>query len=287
VRKRSAEVPATPTRSASPARGGEPREVDRFVGDQGLGDDGLMRMRGLSEARGLEHRLDRLQEVAAAPCRARRIASLEQNAAAGRFFQPEHQLCVWSCRNRIRHHARFGASMVKESRRRADHAAIAAKDAAPRREMLAETGGLRTAVMPRCSSHPGIALHRVPPASSAAVRPSSTATPAAPRRAAGKMPIGQRARKRSGNRGEIGRLAIDGGRCSRFFFSVSIFPRIDRAALDRMGWGLRNRDTGPCSTTHGIHNGELGRHILATDAEIWVMKTAQAVLALQVAHRLR
>ena len=107
----------------------------------------LTRMRGLSEAYGiLEHRLHGLAVVpAAGRVQPVEVAALEEDAAAGRLLQPQHELGRRGLAAAgFAHHAQRLAAFDREGDAvdRAHHAALAAEDAAPRREVLGQPGGL-------------------------------------------------------------------------------------------------------------------------------------------------
>src|SRR6266481_4654574 len=117
---------------------------EALVGNERLGDDRIDAHAWVE--RGIRVLKDSLDRLAVVPPRGRveplQVASFEANGAAGRLFEPEHEL-----RRRRLAAAGFaddpeGLAALDRERDpvdRANHAALAAEDPAPGMEMLAET----------------------------------------------------------------------------------------------------------------------------------------------------
>ena len=204
--------------------------VDLLVGDQRLGDDGADAHARIERGVGiLEHRLDGFAVVpAAGRVQPGEIAALEQDGAAGGRLQPEHEFRRRGlAAARFAHHAQRLAALDGEGDAvdRAHDAALAAEDAATRREMLAEArrpGGRRS-------------CHAAPHASRPWRSASSGGQPAA-RRAASRSTAnsgGASARQRSNASGQRGAKEQPGGREARSGGWPSMAVRWSRLSVMR------------------------------------------------------
>ena len=165
---------------------------------------------------------------------------------------------------------------------------LAAEDAAPRREMLAEAGSLQN------GGHATLLLSIAALASALgtasqqrAVRPSSTANSGGASSRQRPNAIGAAGCEGAAGRqgGEIGRLAFDGGEV------VAVVRHARDRAEQRLGVGVRRASMKICAHRSllddpaGIHHGELVAH-LGDDAEIVGDEDQrQPVLALQLAQQ--